>query len=295
MTRASTVVIIAFIVLWAAVSPAGAEPVLLHVHGMGFSADGRSLLVSSHTGLAAYRDGRWSRTLESELDFSGFAVAARSLYASGHPPPDVRLRNPLGLAASTDGGHTWRSLALEGEADFHLIAASYEAPAVYVLNHVRNSAMPSPGIYFTPDEGKSWTRAAARGLDGEILALAAHPRQANVLAVASDRGLYLSSDNGERFRRVDRRQAVTAVIFDSDGKRVRYALALSNYIAAHVLDRGRRETLRLPPLGRDYITHLAQHPNDPRTFAVATRRRDVFLSNDGGLTWRRIAREGELP
>lgn len=287
--------IIAFIALWAAVLPAGAEPVLLHVHGMGFSTDGRSLLVSSHTGLAAYRDGSWSRTLESELDFSGFAVAARSLYASGHPAPDVRLRNPLGLAASTDGGHTWQSLALEGEADFHLIAASYEATSIYVVNHVRNSAMPSPGLYFTRDEGKIWTRAAAHRVEGEILALAVHPRQAQVLAVATDRGLYLSFDGGERFRRVDRRQAVTAVIFDSDGERVRYALALSNSIAAYVLDRGRRETIRLPPLGRDYITHLAQHPNDPGTFAVATRRRDVFLSKDGGLTWHRIAREGELP
>lgn len=271
------------------------QPLLVHVHGLAFSPDGKALLVSSHAGLTAFRDGTWSSALESELDFSGFSVAERAMYASGHPSPGVRLRNPLGLARSLDGGHSWESLALEGEADFHLIAASYRTPAIYVLNHLRNSAMPAPGLYVTRDEGQSWTRAAARGLDGEILALAAHPREPDVVAAATDAGLYLSGDAGERFRRLRRRQAVTAVMFDLDGAKVRYAPALSTEMVALPLDRRGRETMRLPALGGDYVTHLAVHPADAKILAVATRRRNVFLTTDGGAIWRQIAKEGDLP
>ena len=36
------------------------KPVLYHVHGLSFSSDGKTILVPSHYGLAAYRDGSWS-------------------------------------------------------------------------------------------------------------------------------------------------------------------------------------------------------------------------------------------
>lgn len=185
-----------------------------------------------------------------------------------------------------DGGHSWQSLALEGEADFHVIAASYRSGAIYVVNHLRNSAMPGPGLYGTRDEGKAWTRAAARGLDAEVFSLAAHPQQPHVLAAATDAGVYLSRDASERFRRVGRKQAATAVLFDLDGSRLRYAPPLSNEIVVLPLDSGRREIMRLPALGRDYVTHLAQHPVDPKTLAVATRRRNVFLTSDEEATCR---------
>lgn len=38
-----------------------AETILHHVHGLSFTPDGKSLMVPAHTGLAVYRDGRWSK------------------------------------------------------------------------------------------------------------------------------------------------------------------------------------------------------------------------------------------
>ena len=270
-----------------------AEPLLIHLHGLAFSPDGRSLLVSSHAGLTVWRGESWSHELESGIDITGFSVTARGLYASGHPPPRSALRDPLGLARSKDGLR-WQPLALAGEADFHLIAASYRADAIYVLSHLSTTAMPAPGIHLTSDEGRTWKRAAARGLRGEVLGLAAHPSEGRMVAAATDRGLYLSRDAGERFRRVFG-QAVTAAVFGFDGKRLLLTPALSNEIVVLPVDRGRRSVIRLPRMRGDYATHLALHPADERTIAVGTRRRDVYLTTDGGKTWRRIAREGDMP
>jgi photosystem II stability/assembly factor-like uncharacterized protein len=153
--------------------------------------------------------------------------------------------------------------------------------------------MPTPGLYVTRDEGRNWRRAAARGLEGEIHALAAHPREASIVAIGTGRGLYLSRDAGESFRRLDGREPATAVAFDFEGKRLRYARALSNEVIDAGLDGGKRRTLRLPPLKLDYVTCLAQSPIDERVLAFATRRRDVYITRDGGLSWRRIASEGD--
>ena len=78
--------------------------------------------------------------------------------------------------------------------------------------------MPNPGLHVPRYEGRTWMRAAARGLEGEIFGVSAHPHEAGTIAIATSSGLYLARDGGETFRRVDGRQAATAVAFDIDGK-----------------------------------------------------------------------------
>lgn len=265
-----------------------AAPQLFHGHGHGlsFSVDGKALLAPSEAGVAIYRDEAWSEPSEVEGSFSGFAVTGRGLYASGASEP---RREPRGLIRSTDGGRSWQALALAGAADFPILAAGYHSNALYVFNAGKNLAMLSPGIYATQDEGKSWRRAEARNLKGQIHGLAAHPRNAAIVAAATERGLYLSDDAGASFRRLDGRQPATAVAFNADGTRVRYALALAGELMESALDGRQRRAVRLPRLERDYVTCLAQNPQDAKVVAFATRRRDVYLSADGGASWRRIA------
>lgn len=270
-------------------APLLAAPLLFHDHGHGlaFSPDGKALLAPGDRGLAAYEGGLWWEAEGPGGGFSAFSVSARAMYSSGHG------QSSAGLLRSLDDGRTWQPLALRGETDFRYLAAGYRSNAIYVLNTRPSPAMPAGGLYVTFDEGKSWQPAAANGLDGEIHGMAAHPEQPRTLAVATGHGLYLSRNAGESFRRLERKGPVTAVAFDRPGKRLRYARPLSGALFEMSLEgRGLRE-LRLPVLERDYVTCLAQNPADDGSLAFATRRRDVYLTGDGGVTWRRIANEGE--
>lgn len=274
-----------------------AQPALFHDHGhaLAFSSNGKALLAPSHTGLAVYENGVWSEAAGAIQGFSGFSVTQRAIYASGHSTAGIPSgHEPVGLLRSSNGGETWQALApaLAGKADFRIMAASYGSNALYVVNAEANAVMPTAGIYRTDDEGKTWRRASSRGLLGEIHGLAAHPSEAGVIAAATGRGLYLSLDGGENFSVRDRKQPVTAVSFDASGKSIRYARAISGEVIEAELKGGGQRTLRLPRLKRDYVTCLAQNPKDERVLAFATRRRDVYITNDGGRKWLHIAEAG---
>jgi hypothetical protein len=272
-----------------------AERLLFHIHGLAYSPDGKALLAPSHTGLAIHRDNGWSEVNGPIHDFAGFALTERAIYASGHPPAGSPLPNPLGLVKSVDLGVNWTQLALGGEADFHLLAAGYRSSAIYVLSAEPNSAMPTPGLHRSNDEGKTWRRQIALGLAGNPFGIAAHPLDVATLAVATDRGLYLSRDAGESFKRVGGRLAVTSVMFDMDGKAVRFTRAIRRELLAFTLEGRPRGVMLLPSIGLDYVTHIAQSPVDHSEFAIATDRRHVFVTTDAGRTWRQIAKDGDLP
>src|SRR6266545_6000852 len=207
------------LLLAALAAPAAADSgvTLMHVHGLSYSADGKQLFIPSHVGMAIYSEGRWSKAPGPEHDFMGFSATRDALYSSGHPAPGSSLRNPFGLLKSKDGGKTWEHLGLTGEADFHVMAASYAAATIYVFSPVPNSRMPQPGIHYTADDGKTWTPASGKGLSGRNAELAAHPSRGASGAAATDAGLFVSEDHGDRFAAVAAGSQATSVQFDLNG------------------------------------------------------------------------------
>jgi photosystem II stability/assembly factor-like uncharacterized protein len=271
---------------------ARAEQIIHHVHGLAFTADGKALVVPAHVGLAVYRDGRWSRAPGPAHDLMGFSAAERAIYSSGHPAPGSPLANPLGLVKSTDGGKTWKSLSLAGEADFHAMAVGYRSGAVYVVNGAPNSRMPGPGIYFTTDDGASWKRSEAAGLAAEVISIAAHPTDARTVALGTLGGLYLSRDSAARFERIGDASPVPAIAFDFDGKHLYFSGEGGSKLSRIALDGRGNTSLGLPGIGSDIVFYIAQNPAKPNELAIATRKRQVFLSRDSGRTWTQIARDG---
>jgi hypothetical protein len=274
--------------------PAVAEPILHHVHGLAFTPDGKALMVPAHTGLAVYREGRWSLAPGPAHDFMGFSIAKDAIYTSGHPAPGSPLPNPLGLMKSTDGGVTWRSNGLMGEADFHQLAVGYRTNAVYVVNEEPNSRMPQPGLHYTTDDGKSWKRSAAAGVESQVLSFAAHPSEPGTVALGTLRdGLLLSRDFGASFRRIGMPAPVTAVLFDLDGKHLHFVRPEADRLLRITLDGRLDASPGLPQLDRDLVIYIAQNPAKREELAIATRRKNVFLSRDAGKKWKQIARKGE--
>lgn len=267
---------------------------LTHVHGLAYSADGKRLMIPSHHGLAVYDNGKWSKGSGLQHDYMGFAATAKHLYSSGHPAPGSGLVNPLGLIRSRDGGKTWDQLGLEGETDFHLLATSWNTNAVYVWNPAPNSRMARAGLHYTVNEGFVWKRASAAGIEGEPRALAVHPDNATIVAVAASGGLYLSTDSGERFSRSAGNGEGLAAFFDLDGKHVWYAAFAGRPTLARVpLKGGRPLQAALPALANDAVAYIAQNPVRRLEYAIATFERSVFVSKDAGQSWMHIAERGK--
>lgn len=282
------------LVMAAPIARAEAPPTLVHVHGLSYSADGRQLMIPSHHGLTVYSERRWSKAEGPAHDYMGFAATRDAIYSSGHPAPNSGLTNPFGLIKSRDGGRSWQKLGLEGESDFHLMAASHGTNAVYLFNPQPNSRMRQAGIHYTLDDGRSWQRAEARGLPARIQGLAVHPRDAKLVAAATPEGLYLSRDAGQRFERLAGGGQALAVSFDLDGEQ----LWFSSYAGQAQLWRmalkagAQAQPVKLPALGEDAVAYLAQHPQRPAEIAIATFKRSVYLSPDRGGSWTQIAKEG---
>jgi photosystem II stability/assembly factor-like uncharacterized protein len=282
----------------ASAAAGAAEPATLtHIHGLSYSADGKRLMIPSHHGLAIYETdgkGRWSKADGPAHDYMGFSATRDALYSSGHPAPDSGLGNPFGLIKSQDGGRTWRKLGLDGESDFHLLATSYGTNAVYVTNPGMNSRMNQPGLYHTENDGLKWTRASAKGLDGQIKSLAVHPADARIVAAGTDSGLYLSRDAGETFSQRVAGSQVLGIGFEQDGRHILF----SSYAGKAALGRigmapgAAAQDIPIPAMSEDAVAYIAQNPVRPAEITIASFKRSVFLSQDEGRTWKPIAQNG---
>lgn len=272
-----------------------AEPVTLtHVHGLAYSADGNQLMIPSHHGLAIYADGRWSKAPGPAHDYMGFAATRDALYSSGHPAPGSGLVNPFGLIKSRDGGRTWQKLGLEGESDFHLLAASHGTKGIYVFNHAANSRMRDAGIHFTLNDGMKWQAAAGKGLRGQPATLAVHPSDARVVAAGTPEGLFLSRDSAQSFERIAAGKRVLSAQFGLDAQSLWYGTHAGEAGLARIaLKPGAKpEEVTTPALPDDAIAYIAQNPSRHDEIAIATFKRSVFVSPDRGRTWKQIAAEG---
>jgi hypothetical protein len=293
--RALRIAILAVALLMPAIARATQAVILTHSHGMAYSADGKQLIISSHKGLAIYAGGRWSTVPGPAHDFKSLAASRDALYSSGHPAPGSRMSDPMGLIKSTDGGKTWRKLGLHGESDFHTLAASFGVNAVYVANRQPNSRMGETGIHYTLDDGVHWRRAEVNGLGGPIHQLAVHPSDPRTVAAASDAGLYLSRDEADTFERLGDPGYVLAVSFDLDGEHLwfsGYAADKPSLMRIRFASGDTPVDVVLPLLVEDAVARIAQNPRRFAEIAIATFKRNVFISQDLGKTWRQIAVAG---
>jgi hypothetical protein len=261
-----------------------------HIHGLGFSSDGRQLIVPAHDGLRVFADGVWSVPEVPAHDYMGYTPVDNGFYSSGHPHPSSGMVNPLGLVKSTDGGETLVQLGFEGESDFHLMAVGYENHAIYVLNPAPNSTLPA-GLHYSLDDGKTWQTGAMQGLTARPFSLAAHPTEANTVAIATEGGLFLSTEYGNSFNQIGDVATVTAVAFDPNGTRLLFAF--NRLLSYDPASEGITEVASPAVAADDAIGYIAVNPIEPEQIALATYNRDIYFSSDSGRTWQQIATDGK--
>ena len=261
-----------------------------HVHGLGFSADGRQLFVAAHDGLCVYANGEWSVPNIPAHDYMGYSASDDGFYSSGHPNPSVNLINPFGLIKSVDGGASLIRLGFEGESDFHLMSVGYRHHAIYAWNPAPNSRL-SPGMHYSLDDGQTWQQSALQGITANPIQIAIHPTEANFVALATEGGLFISFDYGGTFEHIGEAGPVTTVAFSPNGEQLSFGYTT---LAAYDLATKQIDSLQIPAIAADdAIGYIAVNPAQPDEIAFATFGRDIYLSIDGGQSWQPIAQNGK--
>lgn len=157
-----------------------------HVHNLVF--DGSTLLLGTHEGLWAQSPGRAPvQVSQRAFDVMGFTVTDVRWLASGHPGEDTNSPANLGLLESTDRGVTWEKVSLNGEVDFHRLAAS--GGRIFGISSADDTLLRSD------DSGVTWTNLGSPGL----FDIAIDPANSDILVGSTADGLLRSTDAGVTF------------------------------------------------------------------------------------------------
>ena len=177
-----------------------------HVHGLGVDPADGVLYAGTHYGLFRIpEDGQATRVADRVQDFMGFTVAGPNHYlASGHPGQGQDGPSSLGLIESTDGGQTWESLSLAGEADFHSLETRHGL--VYGLDAMT-------GQFMVSEDKTTWERRGAVPMAD----FAVSPQDPDVILATTERGLARSDDGGRRYAPLADGPLVLLVAWAEDG------------------------------------------------------------------------------
>jgi hypothetical protein len=185
----------------------GGEVEVAHVHGLGIDPADGAVLAGTHYGLFRLPGtGAPERVADRVQDFMGFSVVGPEHYlASGHPGTGQGGPSSLGLIESTDGGQTWESLSLAGEADFHALEARHDR--VYGLNSMT-------GEFLVSTDGRTWE---TRNAGVPLADFAVSPDDPELLVATTQEGPARSTDGGRSFSVLDGAPLLLLVDWADDG------------------------------------------------------------------------------
>jgi photosystem II stability/assembly factor-like uncharacterized protein len=179
------IVIAALITLgvWAPAASASGESIgtLSHIHVV--RAFGDQIILGTHEGLYQYLSEKSVKRINPErFDVMGLAVSNKGLFASGHPGPGSKLKEPVGLLFTSKQGGKWQELSLSGVVDFHTLET--------VGEEVYGADSGSGHLMYSANGGKSWSK---RGVN-TYTDIAPNPSKKASVVVVKDGKLFQSTD-----------------------------------------------------------------------------------------------------
>lgn len=265
----------AAVLLRHAAGPAPSQPAagaagVVHIHGLGINPKDGLLYIATHTGLFRLGvNGALERVGTSYQDLMGFTVVGPDRFlASGHPDlQQMRQQNLpplLGLLESTDGGRTWQTLSLLGQADFHALR----------VTHGRVYGWNSNGAFMVSHDGRSWETRSTLALAD----FAVNPVDLDDVVATTQNGVQRSADGGRTWQRLPGAPGLLLLAWARPEALLAIALNGTVYESA---DAGAtwqaRGALPRPPAALIAIGD---------TLYAATEDGGVYSSSDGGTTWQ---------
>lgn len=235
-------------------SPVGAAAQVAHVHGLGVDPGSSELYAGTHYGLFRFtNDATPVRIADREQDFMGFSVVGpRHFVASGHPGAGQSGPPAVGLIESTDGGESWETVSLPGQADFHALEA----------RHGRVYGHSGGRLLVSEDAGRSWEQRAELALAD----LAVSPSDPDRVLATTAQGVAGSSDGGRTFESLPGAPGLVFVAWPTEAR----VVGVDAGGSVHVSSDG----------GRSWSS-LARVAGAPQ--ALAATDREIFVATDRGI------------
>jgi len=265
----------------------------------------RTVFAGGDTGLFVSRDSgaRWER-----IGVQGDLPTIWSL-AIDPVDPDILFAGtrPAGVYRSQDGGHRWQKLNVDIAPECAIGTPFVTALVVDPDDHRTVWAgVEIDGVFRSTDGGETWTHLENGLYDPDVHDMAIATTRPKRLFVSTARDMFLSDDLGDSWHPVGTRDKwplpyARGMAIKPDNPGVLYAGCGETTTGekGHVLrttDYGQRwEILPLPAPANATIWGLATHPADADRIVAFSLFGEVYVSEDAGSSWRKIAREfGEI-
>jgi photosystem II stability/assembly factor-like uncharacterized protein len=186
------------------------------------------------------------------------------------------LDNPtVGLFVSTDAGTTWKHRGWTGYIRTFYTEAGSDGMIWSACGN---------GVFRSSDHGATWRITTGWEIT-EVLKVKVDPLKPSVVYAATAYGVFKTQDNGESWKEQNvgfLKPFVSDIVIDrTNTRRILAASEDGVYMSTNA-----GAGWKLTGLRGKGVRTLRQHPSHSKTFFAGTEDDGLFLSSDGGKTWR---------
>lgn len=250
------------------------------VLGAGYSNDGKTLWLGTEKKLLFYKKGTWH---------------AEKLKDDEHATAFLPINSGF-IQQNMDRSLHWKTLNQERlisnsvKRDHRVLAVGYATGRLYNLRQSGSSQI----LLFSDDGGKKWKNKSLDHLTGTVQALAAAPKNKQLLSIGTTNGLYVSEDNGVHFQHYLKGYSVTCVSYGFSKQTSLLAGTTGKETELYQILPDQKKTINLDmgTVESDNLIQIAQNPVKFGEAAMLTKHGDIYLTENGGQNWTILAKKG---
>lgn len=267
--------------------------------------EAQTIFAGGDTGLFVSRNGgaKWEQIASQGV--------VPTIWSLAVDPTDPHIlfagTRPAGVYRSRDGGQRWEKLAVDIAAECSIGTPFVTSVMVDADDHrVVWAGVEIDGVFRSLDGGATWTHVEKGLYDPDIHAMAIAATQPKRVFASTAREMFATVDRGETWHPLGVKDKWPlpyarglAVKADDPGVLFAGCGETTTGERGHVLrstDMGQTwEILKLPTPANSTIWGLATHPAEADRILAFSLFGEVYISDDAGDSWRKVAREfGEI-